>query len=136
MSLGIMAVYSKELSEASGSPRYIMVDAQTREVIDDCNGDGYRSARSAYLNFHSKLGVQVNTNRASAWDDKRDHIFRWMREHPDFVGRVNKLKLSVARGELGKKAKINAALIREMLAEDGLHPDFSAGDFLRAYNLY
>lgn len=45
------AVYSEKLSKERGDIRYIIIDQDTGEILDDANGWGYKSARNAYRRF-------------------------------------------------------------------------------------
>ncbi|EMF0203506.1 hypothetical protein NXK88_002789 [Enterococcus hirae] len=47
------AVLSSELSRRKGE-RYVIVDTQTGEIVDDCQGYGYRTPRRAYACFGYK----------------------------------------------------------------------------------
>ena len=41
------------------SPRYIIIDKETGEVLDDAQGYGYKTKRNAYACFGYKIGTRV-----------------------------------------------------------------------------
>ena len=55
MTTGDYVVWRDEqLSKRSGSERYVVVHRQTREVVDNCNGHGYKSAQAAHKSWAYK----------------------------------------------------------------------------------
>lgn len=44
------SVYSKVLS-SPGNPRYVIINTETGEVVDDAQGYGFKSAQKAYACF-------------------------------------------------------------------------------------
>ncbi|OTO02267.1 hypothetical protein [Enterococcus sp. 5B3_DIV0040] len=44
------AILSPTLSKR-GNARFVIVDTQTGEIVDDCQGYGYKSPRRAYAGF-------------------------------------------------------------------------------------
>ena len=49
-----VAIKSEQLSAAAREERYVMVNRWTREVVDNCNGHGYKSAQSAHKSWAYK----------------------------------------------------------------------------------
>ena len=47
-----IAIKSESLSR--NDARYVVIDRDTREVVDDCNGHGYKSPQAAHKRFASK----------------------------------------------------------------------------------
>jgi len=48
-----IAVVSERLSRP-GDTRYVIIDRQTRQIVDDCNGRGYKSPNAAHKSFSFK----------------------------------------------------------------------------------
>ena len=48
-----IAIVSQRLSKP-GDTRYVIIDKQTRQEVDTCNGRGYKSAQAAHKSFSFK----------------------------------------------------------------------------------
>ena len=61
------AVYSEKLSQERGDIRFIIIDQDTGEILDDANGWGYRSARNAYRRFgYTQSSFQKDKKKAGS----------------------------------------------------------------------
>ena len=49
-----VAIKSEALSQAAGEERYVIVNRWSREVVDSCNGHGYKSAMAAHKSWAYK----------------------------------------------------------------------------------
>lgn len=58
MQNNIQAVYSEVYSHNMISPRYIVVDITTGEILDDAQGYGYKSTAKAYAGYNYKKYVR------------------------------------------------------------------------------
>lgn len=54
-----VAIKSEALSQAAGEERYVIVNRWSREVVDNCNGHGYKSANAAHKSFAFKQRRQA-----------------------------------------------------------------------------
>lgn len=54
-----VAIKSEALSQAAGEERYVIVNRWSREVVDSCNGHGYKSANAAHKSFAFKQRRQA-----------------------------------------------------------------------------
>ena len=110
--------------------RYRIESTETGEVLDDAQGYGYRTAQNAYASFEYK-------NRDKSKDKARrklkKHIRTWMKEHEEFVDAMDYWWFRIAKGSMGPDVKFNAELVRKMLKDEGLNPDFTAGDLLKVW---
>lgn len=48
-----IAVVSEQLSRP-GDTRYVIINKQTQQVVDNCNGRGYKSPHAAHKSFSFK----------------------------------------------------------------------------------
>jgi hypothetical protein len=49
-----VAIKSEQLTAAAREERYVIANRWTREVVDNCNGHGYKSAQSAHRSWSFK----------------------------------------------------------------------------------
>lgn len=120
--------WSKKLSRR-GDPRYVVVDAETREVLDNAQGYGYRSKQKAYAAYAYK-------NRTPAEEQKRKEkkkiVLEWCKTHRDVVAALEDDQLRIAMGKYGPEDKFNAKWVREALKSYGFKDlPFTPSEFLR-----
>ena len=58
-----IAIVSQRLSKP-GDMRYVIIDKQTQQEVDTCNGRGYKSPQSAHKSFAYKMRRQQQSERA------------------------------------------------------------------------
>jgi len=58
-----IAIVSQRLSKP-GDTRYVIIDKQTQQEVDTCNGRGYKSAQAAHKSFSFKMRRQQQGERA------------------------------------------------------------------------
>ena len=58
-----IAIVSQRLSKP-GDTRYVIIDKQTQQEVDTCNGRGYKSAQAAHKSFSFKQRRQQQSERA------------------------------------------------------------------------
>jgi hypothetical protein len=58
-----IAIVSQRLSKP-GDTRYVIIDKQTQQEVDTCNGRGYKSAQAAHKSFAFKMRRQQQSERA------------------------------------------------------------------------
>lgn len=121
----IIAMKSAALSTAYDI-RYVIVDKDTGEILDDAQGYGYKTAQKAYAAYGYK-------NRTPSQKNREKEIKKWMKEHKRFVRDMDKYAFEIAKGSWGPDDKFDSKLVKEMLDEYGLKPDFSAGELLRVW---
>ena len=110
--------------------RYRIVDTETGEVLDDAQGYGYRTAQKAYAAYAYKHRDKSKDAEKRA---KKKHIRAWMKEHSEFVGLMDEIAFEIAKGSWGPDDIFDAKLVKQMLKENDLHPDFTAGELLRVW---
>lgn len=125
----VIAVESKTLSKAYDK-RFVIVDKETGEVLDDAQGYGYRTKQKAYAGYGYK-------NRDKSKDkEKREReakIRKWMKENKGFVGMMDQFAFEIAKGSWGPDDKFNANFVMRMLEDNGLNPDFTASELLKVW---
>lgn len=125
----VQAVESKTLSTRY-EKRFVIVDKENGEILDDAQGYGYKSAQKAYAAWNYK-------NRDKSKDKerakKRNAIKKWMREHKSFVNMMDQFAFEIAKGSWGKDDKFDAKFLREMLQANNLEVEFTAGELLNVW---
>ena len=110
--------------------RFCIVSTETGEVLDDAQGYGYKTAQKAYAAYAYKTRDKSKDKERLA---KKNHIKQWMKEHKSFVNAMDTTAFEIAKGSWGPDDKFDAKLVKEMLEEFGLTPDFTAGELLKVW---
>ena len=110
--------------------RYCIVSTDTGEVLDDAQGYGYKTAQKAYAAFAYK-------NRDKSKDKERlarkRHIEQWMKQNKSFVKLMDSYAFEIAKGTMAPDDKFDAKFVRNLLREESLEPDFTAGELLKVW---
>jgi len=110
--------------------RFCIVSTETGEILDDAQGYGYKTARNAYAAYSYKTR---DKSQDKAKEQKQKHIKQWMKEHKSFVAVMDEVAFEIAKGSWGPDDKFNAKLVKELLNQSGLEPDFSASELLAVW---
>ncbi len=110
--------------------RYVVVDKESGEVIDDAQGYGYKSAQKAYAAYNYKTRDKSKDREKAK---KKKQVLIWLKEHPDFAEAMDQYAIEVEKGMHGPEEKFNARFVGKMLKDNGLDPDFTARDLLKAW---
>jgi len=123
----IKVIKSKELSEQF-EPRFIVVNTETGEILDDANGYGYKTVQKAYAGYGYK-----SRSRQQVADIKRKEatIFKWLSEHKDMDKELEASAFYGLKDGVQMAAKDVAALL-----DDHGYTDlpFTAAELLRCWN--
>ena len=121
-----IAVIEAENLSSNYDKRYVVIDKDTGEVLDDAQGYGYRSVQRAYAAYGYKNRDKSKDAEKRA---RKRHILKWLKEHKEFDGLMEAVAFDCVKcGE-----PFNAALVKEMLKDNNLNPDFTAGELLRTW---
>ena len=77
----IAVVEDKNLS-SQYDKRYVVIDKDTGEVLDNAQGYGYRSVQKAYAAYGYKTRDKSKDSEKRA---KKKYILQWLSEHKDFA---------------------------------------------------
>lgn len=125
----ITVVRSDKLSSMF-EQRYVVIDKETGEVLDDAQGYGYKSRQKAYAAYGYK---NRDKSKDKAKKKKTAHIRQWMKEHKDFVQTLDQYAFEIAKGSWGPDDKVDAKFVQELLKKFELEVDFTAGEFLKVW---
>lgn len=110
--------------------RYRIVSTETGEILDDAQGYGYKTAKKAYAAYSYKHRDRSKDMERAAKEKK---IEKWMKENKSFINLMDRIAFDIAKGSMGPDDKMDAKLVRQLLKEQNLHPDFTAADLLRVW---
>lgn len=114
--------------------RFVVVDKETGEILDDAQGYGYKSKQKAYAAWNYKNRDKSKDKEKAA---KKAHIIDWMKHHKGFVKTMDQYCFEIEiKGSWGPDDKFDAKLIREMFKSYGYQSDFTAGELLRVWRNY
>lgn len=121
-------IYSEGLSEL-GDPRYVIVNPDTGELLDDAQGYGYKSAQKAHAAFAYKN--QTRSER-KAKEVKKKTIEKWLKSHKDFEIEFEILLDDIIHGCYGPEIKITTQQIQKILTDKGYNDlSFTASELCR-----
>ena len=125
----IIVMEDSKLSKGN-EKRFVVVDKNTGEILDDAQGYGYKTIRNAYSAYAYKTRDKSKDKEKLA---KKKHIQRWMKEHKNFVEMMDTIAFEIAKGSWEPDDKFNAKLVKKMLSENGLEVDFTASELLKVW---
>lgn len=126
----VIAVIDKTLSKPWDT-RYVIVDNETGEILDNAQGYGYKTAQGA----HAAWGYKTrDRSKDKEKEQKYLEIRQWMRKHKSFVMGMEQYAFEIWKGSWGADDEFDAAFVKRMLDECGLNPPFSAGALLYVWN--
>lgn len=126
-----MAVRPKAIGVTMESgTRYILVDPETGEIVDDAQGYGYKSIKNAYAAWAYSNGTPEKYKEIEV---KKDKIRAWIKEHMSFIRLLEQYELEIKRGDWGTKQKFNADLINQTMKERGLKAEFTGYEIWKVY---
>ena len=111
--------------------RFCIVSTDTGEILDDAQGYGYRTAQKAYSAYAYKTRDKTKDKEKQA---KKKHIQQWMKEHKSFVKAMDDTAFEIAKGAWSPNDKFDASLVKEMLSNFELEPDFTANELLKEWS--
>ena len=122
------AIKSENLSKLDKN-RYVIVDTETGEVLDDAQGYGFKSARKAYACYGYKTR---DKSKDAQKKQKQRKIIKWLKGHKEFVDALDTYSFEIAKGSW-KNEKFNAKFVEKMLKDFGYSIDFTPGELLKEY---
>lgn len=109
--------------------RYVIMNKETGEVLDDAQGYGYRSAQKAYAAYAWKTRDRSKDKEKQA---KEKAIRTWMKQHRAFVNALDQLAFDIVSGG-DPNDKITTKTVRDLLDELNIETEFEPNDILRVW---
>ena len=125
-------VKSKELSSFRDE-RFVIIDAETREILDDAQGYGYKTVQNAHRSWAYK-------NRDKSKDAEKKarskHIREWMKKHRDFIDDLDAIAFDIVKGSCAPDDKVDTKLVKDLLKQYNLEIDFKPSELLKAWKKF
>lgn len=125
----IAVVHSASLSKMDDD-RFVVVDKESGEVLDDAQGYGYRSAQKAYTAWSYK---HRDHSQDIVKQQKTKQIKAWMKSHKGFIHTMDQFAFEIAKGSWGPDDKFDTKFVRKMLKDADLQPEFTPGELLKVW---
>lgn len=125
-----IGVIKSEALSSQYDARFVVVDKDSGEVLDDAQGYGYKTARGAHAAWAYKTRDKSKDKEKAR---KRKQIQSWMKAHKSFVELIDTFAFEITKGSWGQDDKFDAKFVKRMLEENGLTPDFTAGELLKVW---
>lgn len=122
-------------SEALSKPyewRFVVIDIDTGEILDNAQGYGYKTKQKAMAAWSYK---NRDTSKDAAKKAKERKVKDWMKHHKGFVKTMTQYCFEIeCKRSWAPEDKFDAKFVRQMLKDYGLELDgFTAGDLLRIW---
>lgn len=128
----IEVIASNTLS-TSYDRRYVIVDNETGEIIDDAQGYGYKSKHNAYAAYGYKHRDKSKDKKKK---EREEQIIAWINKHKKFMDsfsyEVMECELLIAKGQFSRQP-YQTNLMKKMLKENDLEIDFKISDLLKVW---
>lgn len=119
-------VRSEELSSRYES-RFVVVDAQAGDLLDDAQGYGYRSKEKAHAVWRYKTRSPAKQERDKT---AKDAVRKWCRQHPDIMEDLEDIEFQAAKE--GRESEFFAKFVAEYLEEKSFRNlPFTVAELLR-----
>lgn len=129
MAKNIKAIKSDSLS-SSYDTRFVIVNTETGEILDDAQGYGYRSAQKAYAAYTYK-------HRDKGKDKQRKQeekaIKKWWQDHKELSKDLEQIAFEIAKGSWGPDDKLDAKLLKTILKQENIESEYSPGKLLKVW---
>lgn len=125
----IQAVRSDSLSEEFDD-RFVIVNTETGEILDDAQGYGYRTAQKAYAAYRYKNRDRSKDKRRKQEEKK---IRQWWQAHRELSELLEQFAFEIAKSSWGPDDKFDANLLKKIMDEQGIETEFSPGKLLRVW---
>lgn len=125
----VLAIESAELSNKYDK-RYIIVDKESGEVLDDAQGYGYKSPQKAYSAWGYK---NRDKSKDKEKQQKRDKIRKWLKDNKEF-----RTQLEICEYESLKTPGdiVDAKLVKSILKDLNLETEFTPSEILKVWRKY
>ena len=125
-SRSIVAIKSSILSKPNDQ-RYVIIDKETGEILDNAQGYGYRSAQKAYAAYGYKNRDKSKDSEIAA---RKEKIRNWLKSNKEFTDQLEIIAWDAA---LNGDGKLDAKCVSDLLKQMKLHPEFTPGEILKVW---
>lgn len=123
-----MVIESSKLS-SQHDKRYIVVDKDTGEILDDAQGYGYKTRQGAYRAYGYKTRDKSKDKEKA---EKKRIVKQWCKENRRFVRMLEADAFSIAKGSYAPEDEFNAEWVNDAFMRWGFTDlPFTVQEFLR-----
>ena len=97
--------------------RYVIVNKETGEIIDDAQGYGYRTIQGEYKAFKYK---NLSSSEKSERNKKINAVKKWCKANKGLVNLLLELDFEIYKGSLGEDEKFNVLFVTKVLEQNGI----------------
>lgn len=127
--MNAVPVLSQEYGRQKNEERWIIIEPETRFILDDCQGTGYRTQSAATRCWKYK---QKNPSVNAGGERRRLAVKKFMQEHRNFARKLMRYSWDVARGGYEGIHQVTPQMVDQILREEGIvEPPVTAADILR-----
>ena len=123
-------VISYQVGNVPYDIRYKVVSLDGETTLDDAQGYGYTTAQKAHAAWNWKHRDKSKDKEKQA---RQKQIKAWLKSHKDFVNAMEDAALDFVKGGYGPDAKFNAKIVKQLLVEFELTPEFTPGEILKVW---
>ena len=111
-------------------PRYVIIDADTGEILDDAQGYGYKSQQKAHAAYAYKNRDKSKDQEKKA---RRAEVRKWAKEHKGFLRDMDQYCFEIEfKGSWGPDDRFDAKFVKRMLDDYGFKDlPFTASQLLQ-----
>ena len=118
-------IRSKQLSRGYDN-RYVIVDKETNQVLDDANGYGYKNKENAHRCWAYKSRSQEDRNKINK---KYEAVIKWIDKNKKIIDELDNMAFYAFKdGD-----KLTTKDIEEVI---GKHQEFTTKQFIYVYHNY
>lgn len=88
-------VVKSDVCSTEFESRYVVVDLETGEIVDDAQGYGYKTQRNAYAAYAYKTR---DKSKELERKNREIYIRQWMKEHKSFVRFIDEIAIEIVKG--------------------------------------
>lgn len=129
MTKNIKAIKSDSLS-GNYDTRFVIVNTETGEILDDAQGYGYRSAQKAYAAYTYKHRDKSKDKRRK---QEEKAIKKWWQDHKELSKDLEQIAFEIAKGSWGPDDKLDAKLLKTILEQENIESKYSPGKLLKIW---
>lgn len=133
MESGVISMELKAMKSPSlfkgGQDRFVLVDTETGEIVNNAQGYGYKTAAGAH-----RAWAYMHRDKSKDKEKKVKYkrIRDWLKQHSEFTNLMEAELFDMAKGAIPDQ-EFNAELFRSILDQCGLEIDFSVRDLMTVW---
>jgi len=111
--------------------RFVLMDDETGEIVDDAQGYGYKTVQGAYKAYRYK---SLTKNERKARENKIKLIKRWCKNNNSIMEFLGQIEFEILKGSWGPDEHFDEKLVTAILISNGYNIEelgFTVKDLLK-----